>query len=70
MAARLLVGLLIILCISLLGAGLKQPMQPPPPHGSDMTLPVLQALLREVAQDLKGETGQWRFTMAGGEMVL
>ena len=35
-----------------------------------MTLGTLQGILKETVENLKGESGQWRFTYAGVEMAL
>ena len=70
MARQNLIGLLILAGATLVGAGSVEQPKTVPPRSQTMTIQMLQGLLKEVAQDLKGENGQWRFTYGGVDMVI
>lgn len=70
MARQIFIGLLILAGTTLLGAGPVEQPKTVPPRSETMTIQMLQGLLKEVAQDLKGESGQWRFTYGGIDMAI
>ncbi len=70
MTRRIIIGLLMLVGATLLGTGPVEQPKAVPHQSETMTLPILQALLNEVVPDLKGESGQWRFTYTGIEMAL
>jgi hypothetical protein len=70
MARQIFIGLLILAGTTLLGAGPVEQPKAVPPRLDTMTIQILQGLLKEVAQDLKGESGQWRFTYGGIDMAI
>ncbi len=70
MKRRLMIGLLVGFSVSLLGANAEEPREQAFTSAPAMTLQALQAILKDVVDDLKGERGQWRFALAGVEMAL
>ena len=70
MARLIFMGLLILAGAILLGEGPADQPTTVLPRSETMTIPLLQGLLKEVAQDLKGESGQWRFTYGGIDMAI
>lgn len=70
MARQIFIGLLMLTEAVLLGAGPMEQPKAVPPRPDTMTIQILQGLLKEVVQDLKGESGQWRFTYAKVDMAI
>lgn len=70
MTRQFTIGLLVLLGAILRGAGPEEQRKSVPTESETMTIRILQALINEVVQDLKGEPGQWRFTYAGVDMAL
>lgn len=64
-----MIGLLVLAGLSLLGAGPAHSQERPSHAALAMTLRTLQGILKESVEDLKGESGQWRFTYADVEMA-
>lgn len=70
MAGQVIIGLLILAGATLLGAGPVEQPKAGPPRLDTLTIQMLQGLLKDVVQDLKGESGQWRFTYGGVDMAM
>lgn len=65
-----MIGLLVLAGVSLLGTGPAHPQEHPLQAAPATTLGTLQGILKETVENLKGESGQWRFTYADVEMAL
>ena len=65
-----MIGLLVLAGVSLLGAGPAHPQEHSLQAAPATTLGTLQGILEETVENLKGESGQWRFTYADVEMAL
>jgi len=70
MTNQMMIGLLVLSGIRVLSAGPAHPQERPSHAPPAMTLANLQGILKETVENLKGESGQWRFTYAGVEMAL
>ncbi len=70
MARQIFIGMLILAGATLLGAGPVEQPKAVPPRSQTMTIQMLHGLLKEVVQDLKGESGQWRFTYGEVDMAI
>ncbi|MDR4470137.1 MAG: YbjN domain-containing protein [Nitrospira sp.] len=70
MARQIFIGLLILAGATLVGAGAVEQPKAVPPRSQPMTIQMLQGLLKDVVQDLKGESGQWRFTYGEVDMAI
>ncbi|HBR51744.1 MAG TPA: hypothetical protein DEA71_16870 [Nitrospira sp.] len=70
MTRLIFIGLQILAGATLLCAGPVDQPKTIPPRSETMTIPLLQGLLKDVVQDLKGESGQWRFTYDGIDMAI
>ncbi|MDP3092936.1 MAG: hypothetical protein Q8N04_19870 [Nitrospira sp.] len=66
----MIIGLLVLAGVSLLGAGRAFSQERTIQASPAMTMGILQGILNETVGDLRGESGQWRFTYAGVEMAL
>lgn len=70
MTRPVMIGLLVLAGVSLLGTGPVHPQERPSQEAPTMTLGTLQGILKETVENLKGESGQWRFIYADVEMAL
>ncbi len=70
MNRQVMIGLLLLAGAMLLGAEAAHPQERPSQTAPAMTLGTLQGILKETVEKLKGDNGQWRFTLAGVEMAL
>lgn len=70
MTNQMRIGLLVLSGIRVLSAGPAHPQERPSHAPPAMTLANLRGILKETVENLKGESGQWRFTYAGVEMAL
>ncbi len=70
MSRQVMIELLALAGASLLGADPAYPQERPSQAVPAMTVGTLQGILKETVENLKGDSGQWRFTYADVEMAL